>query len=75
MKIDRNLLTELTRLPDRELWQTIRQIADEKGIRLPEATPPHETLELLRATVKGNGGLKLGEAVTIINRYVKGEGR
>ncbi len=75
MKIDQNLLAELTRLPDKELWQTIRQIAGEKGIKLPEATPPHETLERLRATVKGNGGLRLGEAVSVINRYMKEQGR
>lgn len=74
MKINQNLLTELARLPDGELWQTIRGIAAEKGIKLPEATPPHETLERLRATVKGSGGLRLGEAVSVISRYMKEQG-
>ena len=75
MKIDQNVLTELTKLPDRELWLTLRTMAGEKGIKLPEATPPHETLDRLRATVKGNGGLRLGEAAAIISRYVKEQGR
>lgn len=71
MKLDQRLIAELTAMSDDELWRTIRTMAGGKGIRLPEATPPHETLEQLRGAVRGNGTLRLGEAVAVISRYLK----
>ncbi len=71
MKIDQKLLEELVRLPDSELWKRICAGAAERGLKLPTETPPHETLERLRATVKDGGGLRLGEAISIISKYTK----
>ncbi len=74
MKFDQKLLNELLQLSDTELWVRIRAGAAERGIKLPAETPPHETLERLRSTVKGSGGLRLGEAVSIISRYMREKG-
>lgn len=71
MKIDQKLLEELVRLPDAELWARICAGAAERGLKLPTETPSHEVLLRLRATVKEGGGLRLGEAVSIISKYVK----
>ncbi len=75
MKIDPKLLDALSAMPDDELWRSIREIAAGKGIRLPEKTPPHETLTRLRGAVKEGGTLSLGEAVSIISKYLKEERR
>ena len=66
MKLDRETLNKLTEADDAALWETVRGIALAKGFRLPEATPPHETMERLRGTLSGNGTLSLGEAVRVI---------
>ena len=65
MKLDRETITKLTEANDETLWETVRGIALAKGFRLPEATPPHETMERLRGT------LSLGEAVRVIAAYKK----
>lgn len=72
MKLDRETLNKLTEADDAALWETVRGIALAKGFRLPEATPPHETMERLRGTLSGNGTLSLGEAVRVIAAYKKG---
>ena len=69
MKLDRDTMEKLAASDDATLWQTVRGIAGEKGFRLPEATPPHETMERLRGTLSGNGTLSLGEAVRVIAAY------
>ena len=71
MKLDRETIRKLTTADDASLWRTVREIAGEKGFRLPEATPPHETMERLRGTLSGNGTLSLGEAVRVIAEYKK----
>ena len=71
MKLDRETIEKLKRADDATLWQTVRGVALEKGFRLPEATPPHETMERLRGTLSGNGTLSLGEAARVIASYRK----
>ena len=71
MKLDRETIRKLTTADDASLWRTVREIAGEKGFRLPEATPPHETMERLRGTLSGNGALSLGDAVRVIAEYKK----
>ena len=71
MKPDRELIEKLKDADDAALWATVRGIALEKGFRLPEATPPHETMERLRGTLSGNGTLSLGEAARVIAQYRK----
>ena len=71
MKLDRETIEKLASSDDATLWRTVRGIAGEKGFRLPEATPPHETMDRLRGTLSGNGTLSLGEAVRVIAEYKK----
>lgn len=71
MKLDRKTMAELAAADDDALWKTICGIAGEKGFRLPEATPPHATMNRLRATLSGNGTLSLGEAVKVLAAYKK----
>ena len=69
MKLDRDMLAKLAGKDDDALWASVVAIAREKGIRLPPATPPHETMMKLRGTLSGNGALSLSEAVKIISSY------
>ena len=71
MKLDRETIRKLATSDDAALWQTVQKIAGEKGFRLPETTPPQETMERLRGTLSGNGTLSLGEAVRVIAEYKK----
>lgn len=71
MKLDSEAIKKLTESDDGALWQTVRGIASAKGFRLPEATPPKETMERLRSTLSGAGTLSLGEAVRILAAYKK----
>ena len=71
MKLDRETIGILATSDDATLGKTVREIAGAKGFRLPEATPPHETMERLRGTLSGNGTLSLGEAVRVIAEYKK----
>ena len=75
MKIDQALIRELAALPDAELWKRIYDMAKTHGIKLPEETPPPDTLARLRGAVRDNGTLKVTEAVSIIGRYVKEQGK
>ena len=75
MKIDEKLIAELVVLPDDELWKRIHDMAKTHGIKLPEATPPPETLAKLRGAVRGNGTLKVAEAAGVIGRYMKEQGK
>ena len=70
MKPDRETMQKLAQADDATLWKSVRGIAMEKGFRLPEKTPPHETMDRLRATLSGNA-LSLGEAVRVIAQYRK----
>ena len=71
MKIDQGLIAELVALSDDELWRRIHEMARMHGVKLPEATPPPETLARLRGAVRGNGTLKVTEAISVIGRYMK----
>ena len=75
MKIDEKLIQELVVLSDDELWRRIHEMAKTHGIRLPEATPPPETLARLRGAVRGNGSLKVAEAAAVIGKYMREQGK
>lgn len=70
MKLDRETVQKLAQADDAALWEAVRGIAMEKGFRLPEQTPPHETMDRLRRALSGNA-LSLGEAVRVIAQYRK----
>ncbi len=69
MRIDKEKLSKIAELPDRELWQFIVSTGREHGFSLPDKTPSHEELNKLRAVVSGDGGIKLSDAVKILSKY------
>ena len=48
MKIDRDKIKELSALDDVSLWKKLKEIANAKGVSLPEKAPSHSELEKLR---------------------------
>ena len=73
MRVNKEQLERLAAMPDEQLWREIVSIAERYGIKMPTATPPHNELERLRATVSG-AKLNVGEAMRILQGY-KGGGK
>ena len=70
MRINKEQLDALVRLPDDELWQKIRSMAGGYGVTLPSATPSHSEMMQLRSAVNGNK-INLSEAMRLLNNYRK----
>ena len=71
MRINKEQLENLAKLPDDKLWAEIVKVGRAHGFSLPEATPPHSDLERLRGAVTG-AKLNLGDAMRVLNSYKKG---
>ena len=71
MRINKDELERLARLPDDQLWAEIVRVGRAHGFSLPESTPPHSELEKLRSAVTG-AKLNLGEAMRVLSNYKKG---
>ena len=52
MKINKEMLAELSKLPDAELWQSISTKAAGFGYNLPKDTPAHEDMEKIRSFMR-----------------------
>ena len=72
MRINKEQLDALVAMPDDALWREILKIAGGYGLKLPEATPSHESLERLRDTVRGDR-INYGDALRMLNNYRKGK--
>ena len=72
MKIDKQKLAEVVALPDKELWEMIRQLAASHGITLPERVPPHAELEKVRSALSHGASPNIAEAIRVVNSYRKG---
>lgn len=72
MKINKEMLSELTKKSDCELWETVRGIASRYGIRLPEKTPSREEMSNLRSALGGSERINLSRAMEILNSYRRG---
>ncbi len=72
MKIDREKLAAVVRLSDGELWGMIRELASSHGITLPEAVPPHNELEKVRAALSHGASPNIAEAIRVVNNYRRG---
>ncbi len=75
MRLDKEKIEKLAKLPDDELWREVVAIARTYGIGLSEKTPPREEMEKMRATVMGGMKLSMSDAVRLINEYKKGNKR
>ncbi len=71
MRINKEELERLAKLPDNELWAEIVRAGRAHGFNLPTQTPSHSDLEKLRGAVTG-ARLNLGEAIRVLNNYKKG---
>ncbi len=71
MKLDKEKLKKLSALSDAELEKEIRRMAEEKGLKLPAASPSHEDLERLRALLSADGGIGMMDAMRYYNAYKK----
>lgn len=73
MKIDKSKLEAMSALSDEELWNQIRQIAGEKGIRMPEKSPGKNELSKVRAALSDADKLSLPGAMRMINNLKRGD--
>ena len=75
MRIDKEKMDKLAALPDGELWQEIRKIAQQSGFTLPEKAPSHEELDKVRGAVAGGAKINLAEAIRVVNNDRRSAGR
>lgn len=69
LKINKEMLSELSSMPDDALWQKIREIASSYGIALGEVAPSHSELEQVRSMCRGDAKLNMSQAVKLLNDY------
>ena len=73
MKIDKSRLEALAALQDDALWEKIRNMAAENGLKLPDNTPTHEELEKLRRVLMGDARINMMSAMRMINDLKRGK--
>lgn len=71
MKINREMLSEMAKLNDAELWQKIREIARENNIPLSEKPPKESDLAKVRRMLDGSEKISFAEGMKLINTYKK----
>lgn len=67
-QFDANMFRAILSLPDEQLWQTIKAIAQKSGVALPEGTPPKSELAKLREALSTNTP-DVNEAMRIMEKY------
>ena len=73
MRVDKGKLEALASLNDEALWQQIKAIVAGRGIRLPDAPPPHSELEKFRGLCRAERTISFTDAIRLINNYKKGK--
>ena len=71
MKLDRQKLEQLAALPEDALWQEVRRMVGEKGIRLGATAPNHEDMVRLREVFLTSSPLSMVDGARLINEYKK----
>ena len=72
-QFDANMFRAILSLSDEQLWQTIKAIAAQNGIKLPAGTPPKEELARLRSAL-GTANPDVNNAMRIVEQYKKDNG-
>ena len=72
MQFDESAMKKLLGESDEALWQTIRAIAEQNGIRLPAGRPSPGDMARLRAILATRGPGDVKDAAEILRR-AKGE--
>ncbi len=73
MKINKEKIEAITRLPDDEMWREIVSIAKGYGFSIPEKTPSCEELQRIRSIASG-GKINMVEAMKLMNNLKRGQG-
>ena len=69
MKLNKEKIDRLSKLPDDELWAEIRTMLSKHGIHLAERVPTHEDMTRLREAFTLGEGISPMEAVRFIGEY------
>lgn len=69
MKLDRQRLEELAALPDEKLWEEVRRMVGEKGIRLGATAPSHADMLRLREVFLAGAPLSMIDGAKLISEY------
>ncbi len=69
MKLDPKMIEGLLALPNDRLWETVRQMAASKHIRLSETPPPDEVMAKLRGAFADPTKMDLSTAVKVLSQY------
>ncbi len=68
MQFDANMMKELLKKSDAELWQTVRTVAEANGISLPPGTPSAGDMARLRAILGTKGAGDVKDAMEVLRR-------
>ena len=71
MNFDQNTLNALLALDDRTLWQTVRGIAAQKNLALPEGPMSASDMQRLRGVLSGASQMDASDAARILSEYGK----
>ncbi len=68
MEFNANMMRDLLKKSDAELWQTVRGVAEANGITLPGGTPSAGDMARLRAILGTKGAGDVEEAMEVLRR-------
>ena len=71
MKVNKDELKRLAEKSDKELWDSIQQMARAKGYNLPSSVPSHEDIEKIRRAMLGFEKISLKDATKIMQGFKK----
>ena len=71
VKINKEMILQISNMEDRELWRTVTGIAAGYGIKLNNEMPPKEELNRLRELLRASDRLSISDALRIIATYKK----
>ncbi len=72
MKIDKEKLRALSQLSDDALWATIRNIAENNAISIPNTPPSPEDMAKIREAMSDPTRLNLSGALKVIKKHKGG---
>ena len=71
LKINKEQLRMLADLPDKALWQSIRDMAKSRGYDLPEKEPSEAEMNKIRGAMRGTEKINLSEAISLLKNFKK----
>ena len=71
VKINKEMILQISNMEDKELWRTVTGIAAGYGIKLNQEMPPKEEINRLRELLRSSDRLSLSDALRIIAAYKK----